>query len=532
MKNIKTYSIYLIIALVGIAPGAIFFGGSAPNTQSIDEHIAENHTDEKGNIVYSCSMHPSVRQSEPGNCPICGMALIPVNDNSSDNENPNELTMSLAAMKLAEIEASEVQTSNAPIEVHLPGKVVVDERKIVQIPAHFNLRVEQLFVNFTGEYINEGDAVARVYSPELYTAKKELLEAFEAKDSNPMLYEAARKKLMNWKIPSTQIDDILAKGAPDPSIEIYAHQSGYVLNRYVSAGDHLTSGQLMYEISELSSIWVQFDAYESDISSISKGDEITFTVASLPGRTFKSKIDFIDPLLDNSTRTVKIRTNIQNKNLALKPGMLVEGVVLGKMSSKDGVLVPKTAVMWTGPRSIVYVEIQDSEKPTFEAREITLGNRIGNYYEVLDGLEAGEKVVTNGTFKIDSAAQLADKLSMMNRNPGTGSNKTGHEGHAMGDEVKVEVSSKPKVAGNVPKAFKGQLNEVVDAYLGLTKALNQSDSEAASKAAKQINAKLTNVDMNLVEGDLHMVWMSQLEKLNNNATKLSAEQNLEKQRGL
>jgi len=141
-------------------------------------------------------------------------------------------------------------------------------------------------------------------------------------------------------------------------------------------------------------------------------------------------------------------------------------------------------------------------------------------------------VVTNGTFKIDSAAQLADKLSMMNRTPGSGANKTGHEGHIMDDEMKADVVSKSVLKGNVPKAFKKQLNEVVEAYLGLTKALNKSDSEAASQAAKQINAKLSDVDMNLVEGDLHMVWMSQLEKLNNNATKLSAEQNLEKQRGL
>src|SRR5690554_4599197 len=160
MKNIKTYSIYLIVALVGIALGAILFGGSAPTTQSIDEHISEAHTDEKGNIVYTCSMHPTVRQNEPGNCPICGMTLIPVSDNSSDNSDPNALTMSAAAMKLAEIETSEVQTSNAPVEVGLSGKVVVDERQIAQIPAHFNLRVEQLFVNFTGEYINKGDAVA------------------------------------------------------------------------------------------------------------------------------------------------------------------------------------------------------------------------------------------------------------------------------------------------------------------------------------------------------------------------------------
>lgn len=532
MKKIKTYSIYLIIALAGIALGAIFFGGSAPTTQSIEEHIAETHTDEEGNIIYTCSMHPSVRQNEPGNCPICGMELIPVSDSSSEAEDPNELTMSAAAMKRAEIETSEVHISNAPIEVRLPGKVVIDERKIAQIPAHFNLRVEQLFVNFTGEYINKGDVVARVYSPELFTAKKELFEAFENKDSNPRLYQAARNKLINWKIPSDQIDDILAKGTPDSNIEIRAHQSGYVLNRHVSVGDHLTSGQLMYEISELSSIWVQFEAYESDISSISKGDEITFTVASLPGQTFNSKIDFIDPLLDNVTRTVRIRTNIQNKKLALKPGMLVEGIVLGKMSSGKGLLVPRTAVMWTGPRSIVYVKIQDSEKFTFKAREITLGKRIGNYYEVLDGLEAGETVVTNGTFKIDSAAQLADKLSMMNRTPGSGANKTGHEGHVMDDEMKAEVVSKSGSKKHVPIAFKEQLNEVVDAYLGLTNALNQSDSKSASQAAKHINTKLNDVNMNLVEGDLHMVWMSQLEKLSSNSAKLSTEQNIEKQRVL
>ncbi len=540
MKKLKTYSIYLVIGLVGITLGAIFFGNSAPATQSIDEHLTETHTDEEGNIVYSCSMHPSVRQNEPGNCPICGMNLIPVNDNNSESEDPDAITMSFAALKLAEIETTEVRTSNAPIEVRLPGKVVIDEREIVQIPAHFHGRIEQLFVNFTGEYITKGAKVARVYSPELFTAQKELFEAYTAKDSNPTLYQAARKKLMNWKIPPAQIDEILANGTPDSNIDIHAHKSGYVLKRFVSVGDHLVRGDLMYEVSELSSIWVQFDAYESDLGSISKGDEITFTIPSLPGRTFTSKIDFIDPILDNSSRTVRIRTNIQNKDLNLKPGMLAEGIVRGNKSSTPALLVPKSAVMWTGTRSIVYVEVMESDKPTFKAREVTLGKRIGDYYEILDGLEAGETVVKNGTFKIDSAAQLADKLSMMNRIPGTGANRTGHEGHIMTDEMKADVVSKSAFKGKgnsrkldakfVPVEFKQQLTGVVDAYLELKDALNQTNPEAAMRAAKLINTKLTAVDMSLVQGDLHIQWMAQLGSLNNNSTAIAAEKNIEMQR--
>ncbi|MFY0698126.1 MAG: efflux RND transporter periplasmic adaptor subunit [Balneola sp.] len=492
----------------------------------MDQHVAESHTDEKGNVIYSCSMHPSVRQNEPGDCPICGMELIEVNDNSTGG-NPNELTMSLAAMKLAEIETSLVRMDNPVSTTYLPGKVTVDERELSKIPAHFHGRIEKLYVNFTGEYISKGQKIARVYSPKLFTAQKELLQAYKTKEINPVLYTSARKKLMNWKLSKDQIDSIIASGEPSEEIDILSHKSGHVLKLYISTGDHLDMGDIMYEIGNLKKLWVMFDSYESDITNIKTGDDINFTVSAIPGVEFSSKVAYVNPVLEEGSRTVSIRSEIDNDDLKLMPGMLAEAIVKNKISTKSSLLVPKSAVLWTGPRSIVFVQIPNKEEPTFIAREVTLGKRVGDQYIILEGLEAGEEVVTHGNFKLDGAAQLADKLSMMNRNPGTGANRTGHEGHNMGtDNSNVEQNEKKQAS----TAFQSQLNNVVQEYLKLKDGLVMSDKSKVLASADKLENELKNVDMALVKGELHTTWMKHLGKIDSSIKDLKQSQNIEAQK--
>ncbi|MEP1151928.1 MAG: efflux RND transporter periplasmic adaptor subunit [Balneola sp.] len=529
MNNLKKYGLYIAIGVVGIFLGALIFGGTETKVklQTPDEHVADSHTDDEGNVIYSCSMHPSVRQNEPGDCPICGMELIPVNENSTESGNPNELTMSLAAMKLAEIETSVVRSGNPVSTIYLPGKVMADQNKVSSVTALFGGRIVKLYVDYEGALVKKGQKIASIYSPELISAQQELLQAAKFKEQNPVLYKSAKRKLALWELPAQTIENIESTGEIKTEIDIVSPATGYVTKLNVSREDYVNRGSMMYMIADLSSVWVMFDAYESDLSLIQEGQKILFTTATYQGEKFEGTVSFVDPSVNNMSRTADVRVKASNPDKKLKPNMLAEGILTANISNQRSLLIPKSAVLWTGPRSIVFVQIPDKEEPTFIAREVTLGKRVGEQYIILEGLEAGEEVVTHGNFKLDGAAQLADKFSMMNRNPGTGANRTGHEGHTMGGENPSDVQMEEKA---VSAEFKSQLNEVLKEYLVLKDALVMSDISKVSESAQNIQNRLDNVDMTLVEGDMHVKWMSDLGKISKAGANIAQAQNLETQR--
>ncbi|MEP0007373.1 MAG: efflux RND transporter periplasmic adaptor subunit [Balneola sp.] len=529
MNNLKKYGLYIAIGVVGIFLGALIFGGTETKVklQTPDEHVADSHTDDEGNVIYSCSMHPSVRQNEPGDCPICGMELIPVNENSTESGNPNELTMSLAAMKLAEIETSVVRSGNPVSTIYLPGKVMADQNKVSSVTALFGGRIVKLYVDYEGALVKKGQKIASIYSPELISAQQELLQAAKFKEQNPVLYKSAKRKLALWELPAQTIENIESTGEIKTEIDIVSPATGYVTKLNVSREDYVNRGSMMYMIADLSSVWVMFDAYESDLSLIQEGQKILFTTATYQGEKFEGTVSFVDPSVNNMSRTADVRVKASNPDKKLKPNMLAEGILTANISNQRSLLIPKSAVLWTGPRSIVFVQIPDKEEPTFIAREVTLGKRVGEQYIILEGLEAGEEVVTHGNFKLDGAAQLADKFSMMNRNPGTGANRTGHEGHTMGGENPSDVQMEEKA---VSAEFKSQLNEVLKEYLVLKDALVISDISKVSESAQNIQNRLDNVDMTLVEGDMHVKWMSDLGKISKAGANIAQAQNLETQR--
>lgn len=416
------------ILLAGLLLGWLFFGGGG-TPETMEEHVEQAHTNAQGEVVYTCSMHPSVRESEPGNCPICGMELIPVNDTAtSSGEDPYRLEMTEAAVRLAEVQTSTVRRETPVQTVRMPGKITVDERRIRSLSAHFPGRIEQLYVNFTGEYIERGERVASVYSPELVAAQKELLESYRRREQNPMLYRAARTKLQNWEIPDSLISDIEQSGQVRTQLDIVSEMEGYVITRNIAVGDHVEVGSVMYRMADLSSLWAVFNAYEQDLAALNVGDHISFTVDALPGESFEAEITYIDPVLDPQSRTLRVRAEVDNPGQRLKPQMLAEGTVSSRISEGGPQLtVPRSAVLWTGERSVVYVRVSDTEQPTFEFREVVLGRRAGDRFVILFGLHEGEEVVTHGNFKIDSAAQLAGKASMMNREPGEGATPPAHD---------------------------------------------------------------------------------------------------------
>jgi len=420
-----------------------------------------------------CSMDPEIIRDKPGKCPKCGMDLIPMPLDLAASIGPRVLVVSEEAAKLMEIETTTVERKFVTTEIRMVGKIDYDETRVKNITAWVpgRSRIERLFIDFTGITVKKGEHMVDLYSPELISAQAELLLS-----STKLL---AREKLRLLGLTAEQIEQIEKTGKPVDYLTIYAPIGGVVIHKNATEGMYITEGTKLYTIADLSRLWVKLDAYESDLPWLQYGQEVEFATEAYPGEVFKGRITFIDPILNDKTRTVKVRVNVDNINDRLKPDMFVRAVVRsqgahsGKVMApemagkwicpmhpsivKDGaaacdicgmdlqtteslgyvvadtsgeppLVIPASAPLITGKRAVVYVQLPDMDKPTFEGREVVLGPRAGDYYIVKSGLAEGEIVVTNGNFKIDSALQIQAKPSMMN--PEGEKAPTGHPGHS------------------------------------------------------------------------------------------------------
>ena len=439
---IKTKQVqYIIFALAGLLVGWLLFSPSSTpqadsshhdhSHDSIAGHSHSHDLQQDENGVWTCSMHPQIRQDKPGKCPICGMDLIPVRKSGNNNENidPSSIQLSEEAMALADVQTSRVSKENPVKQVRLYGKIAPDERSLQSQTAHVGGRIENLAVDFTGETVHSGQTLATLYSPELFTAQQELLEAI--KMQQPALIQAAKEKLQLWKMTDAQITAIEQSGTTSPLVEIKSNTSGIVISKKVSQGDYVSQGAILFDVANLSKVWDMFDAYEVDLPFLSKGDPVEFTLQALPGKVYKGKIAFIDPIVNATSRTSRVRVEVSNPQMELKPEMYATATVNAALKGyKDQIVVPQTAVLWTGKRAIVYVKQPDISTPTFQMREVELGPSLGNAYVILKGLSDGEEIVTNGVFSIDASAQLEGKPSMMNNDGNVAQPMTGHAGHA------------------------------------------------------------------------------------------------------
>ncbi|MBT5953345.1 efflux RND transporter periplasmic adaptor subunit [bacterium] len=458
------------------------------------------------NQTWTCSMHPQIRKNKEGKCPICSMNLIPVQyEPTSKKENKikywqapmdptykrnkpgkspmgmdlvpvfeevdeNELSMtsiklSKKAEKLAEIQVTFVSRDYATETLSLSGKLLVDETRTKTISAWFPGRIENLFIDYTGISVNENDHMAVIYSPDLLVAQKELLEAKRSQSNT--LIDSTREKLRLWGLSSSQIKSIEETGKVSDQLTINAPIGGTVLKKYVSEGDYVKTGSKIYQMADLSRLWLLAEVYESNVGKVQYGQKLTFTTDTYPGKIFKGIVTFVDPVVDPITRIVRVRAVVDNKNHKLKPEMLtrvniqikmgVNGVIspseikdlwvgpmhheevsnvpgncsicgmkLKKASElglatlshdKKPLLIPETAPLITGKRALVYLKTDSAG--IYEGREIMLGHKVGNQYIVHHGLKEGDLVVSKGNFKIDSAMQIMAKPSMMQSKKGT-----------------------------------------------------------------------------------------------------------------
>ncbi|MFD2099689.1 efflux RND transporter periplasmic adaptor subunit [Flagellimonas iocasae] len=505
----KENIIYIGIAvIVGLLAGYLIFGGSSDTAMKEQEH--DHSTEMASGEMWTCSMHPQIMQPEPGSCPICGMDLIPA-DATGEGLAYSQISMTPNALTLAGVETVTVGVGNTDAgNVKLSGKVAVNQESDAVQSAYFNGRIERLNINYEGEEVKRGQQLATIYSPELVSAQQELITALKLKSTQPALYTAVRNKLKLWKLSESQINQIETSGKVVENFPVYANVSGVVSSIMVEEGDYVKTGSPLVKVANLNSVWAIFDAYENQLALFKKGQTLEVSTKSYPNETFQATISFVDPLLNNSTRTLEVRADLDNKKGLLKPGMFVVGEIKMDTKSSETVLtIPESAVLWTGERSVVYVQPNLSEA-VFEMREVALGNLSNGSYAVISGLESGEEVVAKGTFTVDAAAQLQGKKSMMNKSGGA--TMTGHEGHGM----KMTFS----------EDFESGFNAVIDSYLKLKNALVDSNTNEAKKWAREASQKVQH----LKTMEMDDMGMTHIKKIEEYLSNISGEKSIEEQR--
>jgi len=531
----------------GVVVGMIFMNViSSTSSRKTDRHAEHkgsgSESSEKKVKFWTCSMHPQIKMPEKGLCPLCGMDLIPVmeGDDAEEDNGTVSLKLNTKARKLAEIETTKVLYKEAVNEIRLVGKVDYDETRLSYISAWIAGRMDRLYVDFTGIKVRKGDHLIKLYSPELLAAQEEYLQAIknlkETKGSKlgvmrstaESTLKSSQEKLRLYGISEEQIQDIVKNGKTQEHMTINSPVTGTVIHKNGFEGMYVKTGDRVYTIADLSRVWLFLEAYESDIQWLHYGQSVTIEAESFPGQKFQGKIAFIEPFVNEKTRTIKLRVNVDNKDEKLKPGMFVRTIIKSVVGEggrvyeeelagkwicpmhpdvvadqqmpceicgmdlietkefgfadsptlkKKVLIIPKTAALITGKRAVVYVENINDETGVhrYEGREVVLGSRAGNDYIIESGLEEGEMVVTKGNFKIDSALQIQAKPSMMN--------PAGYYSESGGVFSQTVASDENA----------GLLVAALPSYLEISKALASDNAQQATNHLKEFRQQIKNI---------------------------------------
>lgn len=374
---------------------------------------------------WTCGMHPSVRAEEPGKCPICAMNLVPVYEQGTEDDTLQtssavQIKLSPREVQLADVRTDRVMYRSLYRNLRTIGKVAYDERKLAHIAAWVGGRVDRLFVNYTGAEVVKGQPLLEIYSPDLVMTQEEYLLALETLDKvgnsripetiegARWLVQAARKRLLLWGILEQQIEELERDLEVKTHMIMYAPTGGIVIKKMVKEGMYVMEGHVLFDIADLSTIWVMADMYESELSWIRTGQMVEIGVEAYPGETFMGHITFVDPFLNPQTRSVEVRIEVPNAEMKLKPEMFADVDV--HVPTGEVLTVPKTAILDTGPRKIAYLDQGDGR---FVGVEVTIGHEAEGFYLVLGGLSPGDKVVTTANFLIDSQTQLLTGASAL-----------------------------------------------------------------------------------------------------------------------
>jgi Cu(I)/Ag(I) efflux system membrane fusion protein len=406
--------------------------------------------------IYTCPMHPTVIKDRPGACPVCGMNLVKksVIDRSRSAGQVSEaikqekmeemvqVTLSPTQRLLANVATEPVTRRNLSGEIYTVGKIDYDETNLAHVAARIGGRVDKLYVDFTGKEVKKKEPLLEIYSPDLVSAQQEYLLALNAYEklksgsldeptqNSKSLLEASQEKLLLWGITEDQITELKTTKKVTTHMVIYSPTSGTVIEKFVREGMYVMEGENLYDIADLKNVWMFGDIYESEISDVKIGQEMEVKTQAYPDEVFTGRISFIEPALNPVTRTAKIRADFPNPQYKLKPEMYVE-VKIKSGQYQNCLTIPASAVINTGHMVMAWVE---KEPNVFVPRDVKLGEKLGDFYVVLDGLSEGEKVVSQGGFLIDSEAQLRAGMTGMEGMPGM--EHAGHVGKMTPEEMK------------------------------------------------------------------------------------------------
>lgn len=358
-------------------------------------------------------MHPAYRSDKPGIAPDCGMKLVPVYEDgggaaTSTVSGYANVKLTAERRQLIGVQTGMTEMRSLGRSVRTVGRVTADETRLYKITTKFDGYIEKLYVNVTGQEIRKGQPLFSVYSPDLLSTQQDYLLAMRAAKQAPSLLAAARQRLLLWDITPAEIRELERTGTARKSVTINSPTNGYVINKIAVDGARVTAGEPLFEIANLDRLWIQADVYEAELQFIRLGAPTTTTLSHIPGRTWTGRVTFIAPTVDPMTRTVKVRTELDNADGAVKPDMFADVVI--QQPERRVIVVPDSAVLQTGTRSVVFVVRDDG---TFEPREIAVGTKEDEFYEVRSGLAANEKVVTQANFLIDSESRLKSALAQM-----------------------------------------------------------------------------------------------------------------------
>ena len=475
-NNSKTYIIATLVLIIGIFIGASLFSSESQNKEHNHGQLQES----ADTSAYTCSMHPQIRKDEPGNCPICGMDLIPASS-MEESVDPDAIKMSKTARQLAGVETLVVgnQTLNSGLE--FSGRLAINQDKTQSVTANVKSRIEKLYVNEDGEKVNKGQVIAELYAPDIQVLKEELDLA--KRQENQQLLKSIKRKIKNYELSINDIESI-----KNGSLKLKSPSTGVVTNLQVKQGDHLKADQNLMRITDLSTLWAIVDVYESDLEKIEIGDELKIKMSNY--KSTSGKVTFISPILDDKSRSAKARVVIDNSDFELKPGVFINATL--SVENKNAIppkslMIPKSAVLWTGKRSVIYQQLENENGVFFKMKEVEISRSSSDLVEVVSGLQLGDEIVKHGAFSIDAEAQLSGKPSMMNQDDSI--SNTVHQHHDMAIQNKNDTENvAEEKTDDIDK-----MKELIGEYQLLKNKLVSDDFMASKKHYKQVNTLISKV---------------------------------------
>ena len=410
----KIVKILALLALLSI--GLFVVGCSSSNTS--DKANKETMSKE----LYTCGMHPNVIQEGPGNCQICGMNLTPMNNETGMDSDDNAITIDPVTVQNMGVRTTIVAKRNLSQNIRTIGRIDFDETQVGYVQTKFAGWVEKMYVDKTGQTVQKGYPLFEIYSPQLVTAQEEYIQTYNRLkqaevDNNSIIagnlksmLNSTRNRLLNFDITEGQIENLENNQKISRTLTVHSPYGGIVDKKHVQEGMEIKPGMKLYTISDVKNIWVYADIYEHEIPLIREGNKATMSLSYLQSDTFNGKVDYIYPYLEAKTRTLKVRLSFPNRDNILKPGMYAN-VNISSAPMNNAIAVPTEAVMFSGERNLVFISKGDG---LFEPREVVIGLESNDgYFEVKEGLEMGEKVVTSSQFLLDSESKLQESLSKM-----------------------------------------------------------------------------------------------------------------------